>query len=67
MKRIILELNSKTLDINRYFEVDVDAAKPFDYRARVSFSAFFDLVRHPDRHRNKKFLYVERPLLKSTG
>lgn len=65
MKRIIIELYTKTCEPNRYFEVDIDGGKLFDYRARVSFGAFYDLVRHPERSCNEKLFYVERPLLKS--
>lgn len=64
MKRSITECDARTYENLRYFEVDIDGGKPFDYRARTSFNAFFNLVNHPERHSNDKVFYCQRSLLK---
>ena len=53
----IVELEKTECQHIRYFEVNVDEGENFNYRARVSLNAFFNI--DFKRNENDKFLYVE--------
>lgn len=57
--RTIVELDQKDYRHVRYFEINIDGEKDFNYTARVSLNAFFNV--DYERNENKEFLYVQLP------